>query len=329
MAEKKVVKSIKPMTYAAYKRELQKAAKEWFVKNNFETEEKNLFNLKSSDMWSKNIICTDVAECVEKEKHERKLRDEPSLPEPFLHSQFHNGLSSQAMLVNLVGPLIVRNDLDPLRIAFKEVGIPWPTGKVSARLEHEDKEVLNEKHGTPTSIDLVIFEIIVNAKTKKKSKIGRIFVEAKLNEPGFRGCSSTSKKLCKGKNPLLDESNDCSYKKGQKYWQLMEIHGFKETADASKDCPFAKHYQFFRELLFALEKKGSFVLLYDERRTTFRDVSQGAKESDFWPSLMKLVPEKHASSIFRVTIQQIVKAIEDSGRHQDWIGEFKEKYAIE
>ena len=41
----------------------------------------------------------------------------------------------------------------------------------------------------------------------------------------------------------------------------------------------------------------------------------------------KLNP-KHADVIGRITIQQLAKAIDESGRHQDWINEFKLKYGI-
>ncbi len=60
------------------------------------------------------------------------------------------------MLFNLVGPLIVRNDLAPLRDAFAEAGISWPEGNPAATWEVTDRKIFGEDSGQPTSIDLVI-----------------------------------------------------------------------------------------------------------------------------------------------------------------------------
>ena len=70
------------------------------------------------------------------------------------------------------------------------------------------------------------------------------------------------------------------------------------------------------------------MLLHDERNPVFLKVSKDGKEPDLWPFLMESVPEEHASSVGRVTIQQLVSAIDESGRHYDWIDEFKQKYGI-
>jgi hypothetical protein len=43
---------------------------------------------------------------------------------------------------------------------------------------------------------------------------------------------------------------------------------------------------------------------------------------------MESVPAEYANRIGRVTIQQLVSAIDESGRHHDWIDEFKKKYGI-
>ena len=71
------------------------------------------------------------------------------------------------------------------------------------------------------------------------------------------------------------------------------------------------------------------MLLHDERNPAFLKVSKDGKESGLWPFLMESVPTEHASSVGRVTIQQLVNAIDESGRHHDWIEEFKQKYGIE
>jgi len=71
------------------------------------------------------------------------------------------------------------------------------------------------------------------------------------------------------------------------------------------------------------------MLLHDERSPVFVKTLKNGKESGLWPFLMESVPAKHAPRIGRVTIQQIVMAIDESGRHYDWINDFKLKYGIE
>lgn len=261
-------------------------------------------------MWGQNIICTDVAEYIRQE-HERNLGKD-SFP---LNKYLHHGLSSQAMLFNLVGPLVVKKDLEPLCAIFEEAGIPWPTGEITAEFEYDDRAVFN------TSIDLAI----------SGGKTGRIFIEAKLAEKKFGGCSVFSRGDCDGRNPVLYGLEGCFlHHIGRKYWERMNEFGFGETAFGSGSiCPFTSYYQFFREMLFALKKDGYFVLLHDERNPAFLKVSTGGKESGLWPFLMESVPAEYANRIGRVTIQQLASAIDESGRHHDWIDEFKQKYGIE
>jgi len=42
-------------------------------------------------------------------------------------------------------------------------------------------------------------------------------------------------------------------------------------------CPFINYYQFFREVLFSLVMKGSFILFYNERNPVFFKTSKGGK----------------------------------------------------
>ncbi len=44
---------------------------------------------------------------------------------------------------------------------------------------------------------------------------------------------------------------------------------------------------------------------------------------------MESVPTEYANRIGRVSIQQLVNKIDKSGRHHDWIDEFRQKYGIE
>ena len=114
-----------------------------------------------------------------------------------LHRYLHHGLSSQAMLFNLIGPLIVRDDLKPLKVSIERIGLDWPEGNVKAAFEFENREVFQENQGQPTSIDLVIGEDLERPN---------IFIESKFVEKEFGGCSLFEKGDCDGRNPVPDFS---------------------------------------------------------------------------------------------------------------------------
>ena len=91
-------------------------------------------------------------------------------------------------------------------------------------------------------------------------------------------------------------------------------------------CILVNYYQFFREVIFALELGGSFVLLSDERSPTFScDGPQGKR--GLMPFLLSLLPESVHDRIATVSIQQVVAAIRSSGRHE-WIAEFERKHGL-
>ena len=88
----------------------------------------------------------------------------------------------------------------------------------------------------------------------------------------------------------------------------------------------ASYYQFFREVIFALELGGSFVLLSDERSLTFScDGPQGKR--GLMPFLLSLVPQSVLPRVATVSVQQVVAAIKASERH-GWITEFERKYGL-
>lgn len=225
------------------------------------------------------------------------------------------------MVFNLIGPLLARRKLDPLKIAMERNGIEWPSGNVEADFEHTDPNVLNEENGKSTSIDL-----------KLSGASGSIFIEAKLTERGFGGCSFSRNRKCKRRNPYPDRLKECYlHCIGIKYWSHFDTLGFSET-DLAKGaiCPFANYYQFFRVAMFAFLKNGSFVLLHDERNPAFwKSRSEESEPCGLWPFLSKSIPKNLQCKIGRLTIQDVVKAIQESGRPEDWIGEFKKKYGIQ
>jgi len=280
--------------HRTFERALRKTAAAWF--------------------WPDNIIDPAVAAYIQAEREQHKLEQKP-FP---LHKYIHHGLSSQAMLFNLVGPLIVRDDLGVLQDVFARQGLAWPEGVASADLEYEDRAVFNEDTGQPTSIDLVL---------KDESGHPRLFVEAKLVEKEFGGCSVFSNGDCDGRNPARDFSLCYLHHIGRKYWSLLKKHGFLDgPIGTDTTCILTAYYQFFREVLFALEYDGTFVLLRDVRNPTL-DCPNPAGRRGLMPFLSGMVPETLRPRIGSISIQQVVKAVEDSGRHP-WIVEFQEKYGL-
>jgi len=91
-------------------------------------------------------------------------------------------------------------------------------------------------------------------------------------------------------------------------------------------CILSVHYQFFREVLFALELGGNFVLLYDERNPTF--ICNGALgKRGLMPLLLSFVPEDMRERVRMLSVQQVVWAINSTGRHE-WIEKFESKYGL-
>jgi hypothetical protein len=257
-----------------------------------------------------------VAHYVSEER--KRHRGRVSFP---LHNALHHGLSSQAMAFNLLGPLIVRRDLDPLKLAMARTGLQWPDGAVEAAFEHSDRLVFAEHSGQPTSIDIAF-----------TGNSAAVFIEAKLVEPDFGGCSVFTAGDCEGRNPCPDRLDDCYlHHIGRKYWERLNEHGFSESSMfKGAICPFANYYQFFREVMFAFARNGTFVLLHDDRNPAYLRLPQnGPSQRGLWPFLCESIPSKLRGRVGRLTVQCVVQAIAESGRHEDWIHEFEAKYALQ
>jgi hypothetical protein len=227
------------------------------------------------------------------------------------------------MAFNLLGPLIVRNDFAPLETALANNGIKWTGGKeTKARFEYEDRDVFNEDVGQPTSIDLYL-----------EGEGGKLFIEAKLSEKEFGGCSIFVGGDCEGRNPYPDRLGTCYlHHIDRRYWKELKKYDFSHASLLNGAiCPFANYYQFFREVLFALHHKdGTFILLHDERNPAFlRKDSDGTVQGGLWPFLYEAIPHSLRHRVGRLTIQSLVEEIQESPRHQDWIYEFKAKYGME
>jgi POLQ-like helicase len=284
----------------------------WFRDQSCELHPKYKYCLAEWKDWPKNIILPEVAKYVEEKRQECLAADKAFA----LHDYVHHGLSSQALLFNLIGPLIVRGDLEPLKTALRSRGLTWPGSGTQVVLEYEDRKVFNEDSGQPTSIDLVV---------GNPQESGALFIECKFTENGFGGCSVFGQGDCEGANPVRDLSRCYLHHIGRKYWELLQKYRFvKGALSIDSTCILANHYQFFREVLFALEKKGTFVLLSDDRSPTFSGGGRG-----LMPFLLSFLPEEYVSQVGQASIQDVVKAIETSGRHDDWVGKFKSKYGID
>lgn len=222
------------------------------------------------------------------------------------------------MAFNLIGPLIVRNDFRALETILNAKGVLGATDIRGAVFEYEDREVFNEDTGQPTSIDIVL-----------ESASGRpcIFIESKFDEQEFGGCTVFAAGDCDGKNPIDDESTCLLHFIGRKYWDLMAKYGMSDSIRHDRQCPFTVYYQFFREVMFALEKGGTFVLLSDARSPVFQCRS-GVSEKGLMPFLTSLLPDEIRNRVVSLTTQELVSEIELLSLHQDWIYEFKKKYGM-
>jgi len=300
--------------YREFVETLRQAAAAYFAEKGAPIDSRREYCLQSPDLWSRNIICSDVVSYIRGEYPHCELQKPPRL-----HESIHNGLSSQAMLFNLIGPLIVRNDLAPLRSVLARKGVLWPEGNVRAEFEYDDRKVFNETAQHPTSFDAAII-----------GDTTPVFIEAKLKETEFGGCGAYPVK-CDGRNRAAADYSRCYlYRKGRRYWELMYEHGVvDEKMAAEPQCPFVENYQFYREFLFALAKDGSYVLLCDERNVIFAGAdSENVSNIGLWARLRNTLPEFHRKRLALITVQQVVGEIRATGRHDDWIGDFVRKYGM-
>jgi len=286
----------------------------WFEEHNYQVNKRMPYLLDHWENWPRNIILPEVVDYIQAE---RKRRSELHIGFP-LHKYIHHGLSSQAMLFNLVGPIVVNGDLSPLKLAFEIKDIAWPPEPITPIFEVEDRKIFNEDSGQPTSIDFVI---------KGHNGVRSLFVEAKLVEREFGGCSVFNGGDCDSRNPTGNFNRCYLHYLGRKYWNLMEKYGFLSgPAGQSPICPLAVYYQFFRELIFALESGGDFVLLYDQRNPSFF-CGEDQDDRGLMPFLLTFVPEEIKGRIHSISIQQVVTGHKELGGFP-WVDEFEKKYGL-
>jgi hypothetical protein len=216
--------------------QMKQTSETWFVSNNCKLHSKYNYCLANWNDWPRNIILPEVTKYIE---HIRQEREEAGNGFA-LHEYIHHGLSSQALLFNLIGPLITRKDLEALRKTLSSQGLIWPAVNAEAELEYEDRKIFNEDSGQPTSIDVVV---------GNPDNPGALFIECKFTENGFGGCSVFENGDCDGGNPTSNLSMCYLHYIGRRYWELLQQYGFLSgalTTDSS--CVLVNHYQFFSNI---------------------------------------------------------------------------------
>jgi len=297
-----------------FQRQMQDAAASWFAERGYPVRSKQKYILANPEDWPKNIILPEVVEQINTIKADHDSRGHGFA----LHKYLHHGLSSQAMIFNLIVPLMVRDDLVLLNDALTRIGLQASSPVSTAILEYEDRSVFNEDSGQPTSIDLVLGD---------DTRSPLLFVEFKFTESEFGGCSVFASGDCDGRNPAANPNLCYLHFIGREYWIRLWEQGFLAGPIASqKLCILAQYYQFFRVLLFALHHDRPFVLMYDECNPAF--VSQGTPGvRGLVPFLMTFVPDKHQDKVGLLSIQDVVHEIKASGHHS-WVAVFEKKYGL-
>lgn len=260
---------------------------------------------KHSD-WYRNIILDRVAQYIDTKIAERHFA---------LHKWIHHGLSSQAFLFNLLGPLVVDKQWYIFDEILHQASIQLSTNITNAEFELEDPDVFNEQQGQPTSIDLCLYT----------GEIEKVFIEFKFTEKNFGGCSVFGDGDCDGKNPAKNPDLCYLHHIGRLYWQLMKKHRLL-TKQMKRDsqCPFSTLYQLYRLILFTLEKNGHFLLLYDERNPSFLLERDNIKRGLF-NLVYESLPGKIQNKCHALPVQSALKIIEQHSS-LDWVDELKEKY---
>ncbi len=290
---------------------LRRQVASYFARKGLPVQPRRPYMLDRHVSWPANIILERVARFVEQEIERRK-----GLKQHFaLHSFVYHGLSSQALLWNLLGPLIVDERWDMLTQILRAAGIPLQGETFRAEIEVEDPKVLGEYGGQPTSLDLCLH-------TKKGE---RVFVEFKFTEAGFGGCSAFGNGDCDGRNPAHKFDLCYLHRIGRRYWSLMQDHEIL-TGDLLTDtqCPFTNLYQAYRLILYTLEQEGYFLLLYDARNPAFVVVdSQGCRRGLFIRVLESL-PDHIRARCHTLSVQQVLGELEPHGL--EWLPELTGKH---
>jgi len=246
--------------------------------------------------WPLNIIDPEVVAMIRAIIAERRAEGHP-FP---LHRWIRHGLSSQALLFNLIGPVLLAARWDVFDSVLESAGVLLPGHVVDAKLEEEDRSIFNEGRGQPTSIDLYL----------QTDQGDTVCAEFKFTENGFGECSVFESGDCDGRNPASDVDLCYLHAIGRTYWLLMQRHGLiTDSLEANSICPFATLYQAYRILIFALERGGHFLLIHDERNPSFAWTSTSIHRGAF-ALFYELLPASAQRRCHRITTQAVVEILE-------------------
>jgi len=248
------------------------------------------------ESWLQNIIDPEVVRFIQHIRAER-LSNKKNFP---LHKYAHHGLSSQAMLFNLLGPVLVDKRWDVFDSILDSTKTRLSQRVIAAELEVEDRSVFNEQQAQPTSVDLYL-------RTQGGTPV---IAEFKFTEAEFGGCSLFTNGDCDGRNPATDFELCYLHTIGRRYWEIMQKHELLTgRLRADSTCPFAIFYQAYRLLMFALEQRGYFLLIYDERNPSlvWRLTSP---ERGAFVRFCELLPSQAQDRCYSLSIQRIVEVLE-------------------
>ena len=295
LKRKDLVKQLRQQTAAYFKKKKYATLKCGYI-------------LKEYEAWKDNIILQEVADYIDKKKEESVGK--VTFP---LHKYIHHGLSSQACLFNLLGPVLVSRDFVAIREIISLSGLKLQGNICSAELEFSAREIFNENRGQPTSVDLY-------SQTDKDEKI---FIEFKFTEAEFGTCSVYEGGDCDGMSPDQDLNLCYLHRLNRNYMSLMKKYDLLKNYEY---CPFTEFYQAYRLLLSALENQGQcyFMLIHDKRNPTF-DINDKGRDRGRFVRFKSLLPEEIKKKVFILSIQQIVEYLKEH-RKSNWLAEFQEKY---
>lgn len=241
--------------------------------------------------WPLNIIDPEVVTMI------RTIMTERPFP---LHRWIRHGLSSQALLFNLIGPVLLARRWDVFDAILESAGIALSGRVVDGKLEEEDRSIFNERRGQPTSVDLYL----------QTDQGDTVCAEFKFTENGFGECSVFESGDCDGRNPAGDFGLCYLHAIGRTYWPLMQRHGLiTDSLEATSICPFVTLYQAYRILIFALERGGHFLLIHDERNPSFAWTSTSIHRGAF-TLFYELLPASAQRRCHRITTQEVVEILE-------------------
>lgn len=293
-------------------KKLRTKLSDYFIAKGISTNKRYPYILDTREHWHNNIIEVRVLDYITNLKAEKENQREP-FP---LHKYLHHGLSSQAFLFNLLGPVVADKRFDVIDEIVNSAGVALD-GKVSTiNFELEDRSVFRENQGQPTSVDIA-------AETDTGE---RIYAEFKFTEAEFGGCSLFVNGDCDGRNPAANFKMCYLHCIGRQYWNVMSKFNLI-TSEVLKEsrCPFTDLYQAYRLIMFALDKGGHFILIYDERNPAFYVKTPNGLTRGVFARFLEYLPQEVRDKCHLVSTQKIFDILKRNIREQ-WVENLQAKY---